>query len=203
MADKSSSPSSVGLEIGATGCRITHGRAGNIKKPFSDIDLTMHELSPSNPTGFRGQLGFIEFTTDYRLPRHIHMSHDQQRLVDERILILNGVGLVELAGEIFAVAPGSLVTTVGGVPHTFTAAPAGVNLPDGRVSTGTFTMVYEYEEATAFFPTKSTEVVSDVKEYQRFEGPLEEIRFPVMTAEDVVKKAKVVFDTEICSLTLA
>jgi hypothetical protein len=131
------------------------------------------------------------------------MSHDQQRLVDERILILNGVGLVELAGEIFAVAPGSLVTTVGGVPHTFTAAPAGVNLPDGRVSTGTFTMVYEYEEATAFFPTKSTEVVSDVKEYQRFEGPLEEIRFPVMTAEDVVKKAKVVFDTEICSLTLA
>ena len=136
-------------DVGVTfphGCNIAHGEGTNVKKPFQDIDLTMYELSPSNEKGYKGQLGFIEFTTEYRLPRHIHMSIDKTKLVDERIMILHGVGLVEIAGEYFAVAPGSLVTTVGGVPHTFTACPTGVKLPDGTVSTGTFVMVYEYEE---------------------------------------------------------
>ncbi|KAK4631784.1 hypothetical protein CLAFUW4_03068 [Fulvia fulva] len=103
----------------------------------------MSELAPSNDKGYKGQLAFIEFTTEYRLPRHIHMSLDKTKLIDERIMILRGVGLVEMAGEYFAVAPGSLVTTVGGVPHTFTACPAGVKLPDGSVSTGSFLMVYD------------------------------------------------------------
>lgn len=185
------------------GCRITHGTGANVKKPFPDIDLTMHELSPANDKGFKGQLGFIEFTTDYRLPRHIHMSADRTRLVDERIMILHGVGLVEIAGDYFAVAPGSLVDTVGGVPHTFTACPAGVKLPDGTVSSGKFTMVYEYEEPTSFFPTMSTTVVRDPAQYDAWEGELEDIKFPKMTATDVVAKARVVFDTEITELTLA
>jgi hypothetical protein len=76
------------------------------------------------------------------------------------------------------VAPGSLVETVGGVPHTFTACPKGVRLPDGTVSTGTFTVVYEYEEPTSFLPTALTQVVEKVSKYQPLEGPLEEIRFP-------------------------
>lgn len=184
------------------GCRITHGSAANIKKPFDDVDLTMHELSPANAKGFKGQLGFIEFNTDYRLPRHIHMSADQTRLVDERIMILNGVGLVELAGEIFVVAPGSLVETVGGVPHTFTACPKGVQLPDGSVSSGRFTMVYEYEEPTRFFPTKSTTVVREAKGYEAWEGDLDEIKFPRMTAAEVVGKAKIVFDKDVGRLRL-
>lgn len=192
----------VGVRF-ANGCRITHGTGANIKKPFEDIDLSMHELSPSNTKGFSGPLGFIEFTEEYRLPRHIHMSKDKQRLIDERILILNGVALLELAGQIYAVAPGSLVETVGGVPHTFTACPKDVKLPDGTVSTGKFTMVYEYEEPTSFFPTASTEVVKEVSQYQPFVGPLEDIRFPKMTAAEVIDKGRVVFDREVKELTAA
>lgn len=87
--------------------------------------LVMNELSPSNK-GFSGQLGFIEFTPDIRLPRHIHMDASKDRLVDERILVLHGVGLVEIAGTIWAVAPGSLVELPGGIPHTWGGCPAGV-----------------------------------------------------------------------------
>lgn len=184
------------------GSSITHGSAATIKKPFSDISLTMHELSPFNDRGFRGQLGYIEFSTEYRLPRHIHMSSDRARLVDERIMILNGVALLEIAGEYFAIAPGSLVDTVGGVPHTFTACPAGVKLPDGMISNGKFMMLYEYEEYTSFFPTVSTEVVKEVKEYQAWEGDLDAIKFPQMSAEEVVEKAHVIFDKEKCKLSL-
>ena len=74
------------------------------------------------------------------------MNSDKTKLVDERILVLSGVGAVEIAGKIYVTAPGTLVDAVGGVPHTWSACPAGVRLPDGTVSDGKFTMVYEYEE---------------------------------------------------------
>ncbi len=196
-----------GNEVGVTfsnGCRITHGHGANIKNPFSDIPLTMHELSPSNSKGFSGQLGFIEFTSELRLPRHIHMSSDTKKLVDERILVLNGVGLVEIAGKIYATAPGTLVDAIGGVPHTWTACPAGVQLPDGTVSTGKFTMVYEYEEPTSFFPTKSTTPITDVSKYEAFEGDnFDEIRFPQLSAEQVVEQGEVIIDTQLHKLALA
>ena len=131
------------------------------------------------------------------------MSSDRQKFIDERIMVLHGVGLVELAGEVFVVASGSLVDAVGGVPHTWTACPAGVKLPDGSTSNGSFTMVYEYEEPTTFFPTMSTEVVTQPSEYQAFDGPLDEIRFPRMSARDVVQKSRIVFDRAECSLHLA
>lgn len=194
--------SEVGLLL-SNGCRITHGSGANVKKPFSDVPLTMHELSPSNTKGFRGQLGFIEFTSELRLPRHIHMDASKKHFVDERIVVLHGTGVVELAGEVYVVAPGSLVDAVGGVPHTWSACPAGVKLPDGSVSTGSFTMVYEYEEATSFFPTKSTDVVKDPSQYQAFDGDLDEIRFPELSAQQVVDRAKVVFNTEQRSLSIA
>lgn len=179
------------------GCRITHGNGANVKKPFSDIDLTMHELSPSNKNGFRGQMGCIEFTSDLRLPRHIHMDAAQKELVDERILVLNGVGLVELAGKIWAVAPGTLVDAVGGVPHTWTACPAGVQLPNGTVSEGKFTMVYEYEEPTSFYPTESTVPVSNASEYLPFQvKDFDGIRFPKLTAREVAEQASVVLHKE-------
>ena len=194
-------------EVGVTfdnGCRITHGHGANIKKPFSDIDLTMHELSPSNTKGFQGQLGFIEFTSELRLPRHIHMDASKKKLVDERILVLNGVGLVEIAGKIWATAPGTLVDAIGGVPHTWSAAPPGVKLPDGSVSTGKFTMVYEYEEPTSFFPTKSTVPITDASQYEPFTGDsYDEIRFPKLTAKQVVEQGQIIFDKERHGLTLA
>lgn len=197
----SATTSDVGVTFDNGSC-ISHGDAANVKKPFQDMALTMHELSPSNATGFRGQLGFIEFNTDYRLPRHIHMSSDKTRLVDERIMILHGVAMVELAGDIYAVAPGSLVTTVGGVPHTFTACPAGVKLPDGSISTGTFTMVYEYEEATSFFPTMSTKVVKEAADYEPWEGSLDDIKIAKLTAEEVVERGRIVFGRQVEKLSL-
>lgn len=189
--------------IFSNGCRVTHGQGANVKKPFPDIDLTMHELSPSNSKGFSGQLGVIEFNPDLRLPRHIHMDASKQKLVDERILVLHGVGLVEIAGKIYAAAPGTLVDIIGGVPHTWTACPAGVKLPDGFVSTGKFTMVYEYEEPTSFFPTTSTELITDASDYKAFEGDtLEQIRFPKLTAQQVVDSAEVIINREVRKLGL-
>ena len=186
------------------GCRITHGDGANIKKPFSDIDLTMHELSPGNTNGFHGQLGYIEFTAELRLPRHIHMDASKQKLVDERILVLNGVGLVEIAGKVWAVAPGTLADLVGGVPHTWTACPAGLRLPDGSVSQGKFTMVYEYEEPTSFFPTKSTVPITETSQYEPFDGQnFDEIRFPKLTAAEVAEKGEIVFDKQQHKLSLA
>ena len=194
-------------DVGVTfsnGCRITHGHGANIKKPFSDIDLTMHELSPGNDKGFQGQLGFIEFTSDLRLPRHIHMDASKQKLVDERILVLNGVGLVEIAGKIWATAAGTLVDIPGGVPHTWTASPANVKLPDGTVSEGKFTMVYEYEEPTSFFPTRSTVPITDASKYEPFEGDnFDEIRFPKLTAEQVAEQGDIILDKQQHKLSLA
>ncbi|KAK5156406.1 hypothetical protein LTS14_005294 [Recurvomyces mirabilis] len=67
------------------GCRITHGHGANVKKPFPDImpGLNMHELTASSKTAFKGQLGYIEFDTDIRLPRHIHIDASKQKLTDE------------------------------------------------------------------------------------------------------------------------
>lgn len=169
----------------------------------------MHELSPSNSKGFRGPLGFIEFTTAMRLPRHIHMTPDRARLLDERILVLAGVGMVELAGEYYVIAPGSLVDIPGGVPHTWTACPEGVRLPGkgGEVSRGRFTMVYEYEEPTTFFPMAETGPVRSPEEYRILEEGggfgSEGVRFPEMSKMEVVQLAKCVIDREVGELSLA
>ncbi|KIY00068.1 uncharacterized protein Z520_03753 [Fonsecaea multimorphosa CBS 102226] len=184
------------------GCRISHGLA-HVKKPFNNINLTMHELCSRSKHVFSGQLGFIEFTSELRLPRHIHMSLDQAKLTDERILVLHGTGMVELAGTLYVAAPGSLVDIIGGVPHTWTACPAGVRLPDGSVSDGSFTMIYEYEEPTRFFPTASTKVVTQLSEYVAFEGAYDDILIPKLSAGEVSKTVKVVFNKELKELQLA
>lgn len=152
---------------------------------------------------YSGQLGFINFTTSIRLPRHIHMDSSKQKLIAERILVLNGVGIVELAGEYFVVAPRSLVEAKGGVPHAWTACPQGVKLPDGAMSQGTFTMVYEYEGVTTFFPTTSTSVVAEPGEYEPSQGEYEEIRIPVLSAVQVVERASVVMDSSVGKIDLA
>lgn len=179
------------------GCRITHGTGALTKKPFADVDLIMTEFTAGNPKGFCGQLGVIEFKTDFRLPRHIHMNMEKTKLADERILVLHGTGLVEIAGKLYVVAPGSLVDAIGGVPHTWTACPPGVRLPDGSVSTGSFTMVYEYEEPTSFFPTASAEPITDPSQYQPFTGNYDEIRIPKLSAQEVAEQARIVFNQDL------
>ena len=187
------------------GTRITHGTGGNIRKPLPYAPVVMNELyiGPTQGTdlAFRGQLGFIEFDTDCRLPRHVHIGAGENgragALLPERILVLNGVGVTELGGEVFVVGPGSLVDIPPGLPHTWNACPRGIVLPDGTVSSGYFTMIYNYSETTRFFPTAQTETLRDADAYVAFDGDIEEIRFPTLTARDLVGSATFVWDREI------
>ncbi|KAJ9610430.1 hypothetical protein H2200_005207 [Cladophialophora chaetospira] len=186
--------------------------------------LEMHELDAGVPTvqlqssqeqstettsqtlgkAFHGQLGFIGFTTAVRLPRHVHIgspsSEGKRSLVTERILVLNGVALVELNGEVYVIPDGALVTIGPGVPHTWTACPAGVLLPDGYRSTGRFLMVYQYAEQTAFFPTDCTETLASAEQYVEYKGDLDAIRFPQLSADEVISKGKLVYGKEVLVL---
>ncbi|EXJ65990.1 uncharacterized protein A1O5_10967 [Cladophialophora psammophila CBS 110553] len=198
------------------GCNIVHGQGANIKHPFSDIPVEMHELDPGGRTAFSGQVGFIGFSTDFRLPRHVHIapasssamsgngSAPAQRFIAERIVVLNGVALVELNGEIYVIPPQSLVTIAPGVPHTWTACPAGVSVPVPQGSAavqseGTFLMLYEYEEPTAFFPTRQTKTLTHVDEYERCDD-LESIRIPHLSADEVRQKCWFVWDSQVSRL---
>lgn len=194
------SKETLGVEL-HNGTRITHGQGGNIRRPMPYAPVVMNELylgaPPEAQLAFRGQLGFIEFNTDCRLPRHVHVGGENGQLLSERILVLNGVGVTELGGEIFVVAPGSLVDIPPGLPHTWNACPAGVVLPDGSVSDGHFTMVYNYSETTKFYPTAQTRTLHDVRDYDAFTGDVEDIRFPRLTAADVVASASCVWDRDL------
>ena len=183
----------LGLQLGLC-CRATHGSAANVRRPFADIPLVMHELyeggsAASEVPPFRGQFGIIPFSFELRLPRHVHMAEPEDgeppRIIAERILVLNGAGLVELAGTIFLIAPNTLVHIAPGVPHTWTACPPGVRLPDDTVTDGRFLMVYEYPERTRFYPTASAVPIRDAAEYQPHSGDLESIRFPLLGAAEV------------------
>jgi hypothetical protein len=196
-----SSSASYGITL-LNGCTIVHGNGANIKRPFPEIPLDMHEMNPGGSAGtkFAGQFGFIEFSTDFRLPRHVHIAPPsetpgpEQKFVGERIVVLNGVALVELNKEIYVIPPKSLVTIAPGVPHTWTACPPGVSIPSPKAegaetaapitSTGTFLMLYEYEEPTAFFPTAQVNTLTKVEEYERCDD-LESIRIPKLSAVDV------------------
>ncbi|OAL37640.1 hypothetical protein AYO20_03147 [Fonsecaea nubica] len=229
-----STPHSYGISL-PNGCTIVHGQGANIKHPFRDIPVEMHELDPGGSGGqraFSGQLGFIEFTTDFRLPRHVHISSSSsssfsppststdtdthpetaqtetqtQKFIAERIVVLNGVALVELNGTIYVIPPKTLVTIAPGVPHTWTACPAGVSVPVSRGagaaakvdSDGTFLMLYEYEEPTAFFPTRQTRTLGSVDEYERCDD-LEAIRIPRLSADEVLRRCSFVWDRTLTS----
>jgi hypothetical protein len=110
------------------GCKAVHGTSADIKEPFTFTTLAMHELDAGGGHTYHGQFRFIPFRDDSRLPRHIHIGkRDGQdpHLVAERILVLNGVALTELAGEIYVAAPGTMVEIEPGVPHTWSACPVG------------------------------------------------------------------------------
>jgi hypothetical protein len=58
-------------------------------------------------------------------------------------------------------------------------------------------MVYNYSEQTSFFPTEQTELLSKADEYVAHEGDLQSIRFPVLSKEDVVSTAKLVWNKDL------
>ncbi|KAF2158391.1 hypothetical protein M409DRAFT_61704 [Zasmidium cellare ATCC 36951] len=192
-----------GLSLSNT-CRIVHQAAIPDQIPFpKDIpDLSMRQLLPSGDKALRGQLGVIEFTEHYRLPRHIHIAKDREgreRLISERIFVSAGVALVELSGEIYIIAPNTLVDIAAGVPHAWTGCPPGVVLPDGTLSTGSFLMLYQYEHETAFYPTDRTTTFQNVEEYNasKYSGDLNSIRFPALTKEAVVEQGRLIWATNL------
>ena len=181
------------------GCKAVHGASANIKEPFTFTTLAMHELDAGGGHAYHGQFGFIPFRDDSRLPRHIHIEErdgQDPQLVAERILVLNGVALTELAGEIYVAAPGTMVEIEPGIPHTWTACPPGVVLPDGIISEGQFLMVYEYSGQTGFYPTRSTKAISSTAEYERYNGDLETIRFPRLNADEVVATGTLIWNNQ-------
>ncbi len=196
-------PTEPGLAL-PNGCRITHGDGATVRTPFPAMGLVMHELHPGHAApdkpGFRGQYGFIPFTDAFRLPRHVHLGRaaraEDAVLVAERILVAGGAALAELGGEIVLVMPGTLVDIPPGVPHTWTACPPGVPLPDGTVSNGRFLMVYQYAEPTGFCPVQDTATLVSAAEYRPYAGDLEAISFPRLTPEQVAERASYVWNRE-------
>ena len=181
------------------GCKAVHGTSADIKEPFAFTTLSMHELDTGGGHAYHGQFGFIPFRDDFRLPRHIHIEErdgQDPQLVAERILVLNGVALTELAGEIYVAAPGTMVEIEPGIPHTWTACPPGVVLPDGIISEGQFLMVYEYSGQTGFYPTRSTKPISSTAGYERYAGDLEAIRFPGLSASEVIATGTLIWNSQ-------
>lgn len=115
-------------------------------------------------------------------------------MLAERILVTGGVGLVELNGDIFVIPQGTLVDIPAGVPHTWTACPPGGALPDGAEARGQFLMVYDYAEPTTFFPIQGTDTLATMADYVSYDGPLDDICFPTLDAEQVKHRATTVWN---------
>ena len=144
------------------------------------------------------------------MPRHVHMSNNSsgkgKRYIVEKIHVLEGIALAELGGQIYVIPPKTLVLIGPGVPHSWTACPPGLDLEalgvtdSGEiVSEGRFTAVYEYEEPTAFYPTRQTETLKEESDYIECTD-LQSIRFPKIEVADVVKDAWFVWDRTVRKL---
>lgn len=199
------------------GTRIVHGEGAQRKSalpPETNISGTMsvynsgHTMDPSTPR-FCGPQGYFHFDTDTRMPRHIHLSSTasdyNQRFIVEKIFVPYGVALVELCGQVYVIPPRTLVLIAPGVPHTWTACPAGLNVSEALsleeedeevISSGEFMAVYEYEDATGFFPTAQMGRLNDPRDYVKCED-LHSIRIPQYNVEDVLKDALFVWGTSV------
>lgn len=191
----------------ADGSKIIHGEGVLVKDAYPpelnipgqlQVFNPGHRADPTTPT-FCGPHGIFSFDVNLRMPRHVHMapkaSGDGNRYIVEKLLVLNGVALAELSGEIYVIPPNTMVLIGAGVPHTWTACPPGLDLQelgvskDERiVSEGKFTAVYEYEEPTTFYPTAQTEVLKDESAYVRCDD-LQGIKIPAFTLEQLKKDA--------------
>ncbi|MBN7761569.1 hypothetical protein JYP52_10505 [Nitratireductor aquibiodomus] len=178
------------------GSRVVHGAAAGIKAPFPHFSLKMYELSRGGRR-YEGQFGVIPFCTDYRMPRHVHIGENgetgERELLAERILVMNGVGLLELVGELYVMPPQTMIDIAPGLPHTWTACPDGLELPDGTVSNGRFDMIYQYERPTGFSPVLGTQPISEAHQCQAYEGPIEDVFFPELTLAEVRRRSQLVW----------
>jgi len=193
------------------GTKVMHGKGVMVKDAYPpelnipgqlQIYSPGHKADSTTPT-FCGPHGVFEFDVNLRMPRHVHMSPkasgDGNRYIVEKILVLNGVALAELSGQIYVVPPNTMVLIGPGVPHTWTACPPGLDLQAIGVSTdekivseGKFTAVFEYEEPTAFFPTAQTNVLREESDYEKCDD-LQGIKIPAFTLEQLKKDARFIW----------
>ncbi|TGO32246.1 hypothetical protein BHYA_0335g00020 [Botrytis hyacinthi] len=118
-----------------------------------------------------------------------------RRYVVENILVLDGVAIVELSGELYVIPPKTLVSIGSGVPHTWNACPPSLDLqelglsPDDQiVSDGQFLAVFQYEENTVFLPTRQTQSLKHEKDYEGCHD-LHSIRIPKYKIDDLITNA--------------
>lgn len=199
------------------GTQIVHGHGALQRSAFppeANVPGELCILSPGHSADarmpcFSGPAGLFHFTTENRMPRHVHLapsgSGDSKRYVVEKIVTLNGVALAELGGGVYVIPPNTLVAIGPGVPHSWVACPPGLDLQElgiseeRIVSDGQFMAVFEYEEPTGFFPTAQTETLKREEDYTRCED-LQGIRFPVMSLEEIRESAKFVWGRSAASL---
>lgn len=188
------------------GTQITHGAGAPTKNAFPpELNIpgklqtfnVGHKTDARTPA-FAGPTGCLAFTTETRMPRHVHMDNSStgsnSKYVVEKIMVLGGVALAELAGEVYVIPPMTMVIIGTGVPHAWAACPAGLDLQklgisdEQVVSSGQFTAFFEYEKPAAFFPTAQTEKLCDPRDYVGCDD-LQSIRFPKMTLDEIVDRA--------------
>jgi hypothetical protein len=191
----------------SNGTKFIHGEGVMVKDaypPELNIPGQLQFFSPggevdSQTPCFCGPHGVFLFDDNLRMPRHVHMSPKASgggnRYIVEKILVMNGVALAELCGEIYVVPPNTMVLIGPGVPHTWTACPPGLDLQDLGISgdekiasEGKFIAVFEYEKPTGFFPTAQTNVLKEEGEYIKCDE-LHEIQIPAFTLEQLKKDA--------------
>jgi hypothetical protein len=191
----------------SNGTKFIHGEGVMVKDaypPELNIPGQLQFFSPggevdSKTPCFCGPHGVFLFDDNLRMPRHVHMSPKASgggnRYIVEKILVMNGVALAELCGEIYVVPPNTMVLIGPGVPHTWTACPPGLDLQDlgisgdeKIVSEGKFIAVFEYEKPTGFFPTAQTNVLKEEGEYIKCDE-LHEIQILAFTLEQLKKDA--------------
>ncbi|KAF2120998.1 hypothetical protein BDV96DRAFT_683382 [Lophiotrema nucula] len=198
-------PAETGFLL-SNGTQIIHGNGSIIRRAYPpetnlpgilEIFSLGHDKDATCPS-FCGANGLFQFDTTCRMPRHVHMSPlgDGPELgyVVEKIIVLNGVAIAELEGEIYVVPPKTAVLIGRGVPHTWVAAPPGLDLhalgvaDESVISDGQFLAVFEYEKATTFYPTNQTHVLKEEKEYVRCDD-LHSIRIKEMDEEYLKQNA--------------
>ncbi|KAF7854536.1 uncharacterized protein EAF02_011711 [Botrytis sinoallii] len=122
----------------SNGTRIVHGVDSIIKNAFPaetniPVQLQIFHLGHSEDISMpamNGTFGCLPFDINTRIPMHFHMKvatdAKSRRYVVENILVLDGVAIVELSGEIYVELPETLVSIEGGMPHTWTARLARI-----------------------------------------------------------------------------
>ncbi|KAF7917476.1 uncharacterized protein EAE98_010239 [Botrytis deweyae] len=136
-----------------------------------------------------GTFGCLRFDINTRIPRHFHMKvatdAKSRRYVVENILVLNGVAIVELSGEIYVEPPKTLVSIGGGMPHTWTACLA--RICKNLVYRPTSNRV-RWSISGIFLPIRQSQLLMHEEDYEDCDD-LHSVRIPKYKIDDSIMNA--------------